>query len=438
MRRGERAGDVGGVAAQRHAVGEPERASERLDPRPRSGPSPYRSRRPGPATPALGRERLEKDVLGLRVVVERAQSRRAAVARCRPATRRSAAGRERERAVDHDRRSEDRARAARRAPRGRAPPRRGSRARRGRAGGGRRGGAGCPSPSTSGTRWSSSLASRVERRNGPVVTSSHAPCDTATWSKRRHGRRRTASICAGFASPSWTSRSSAVAFRRRQFGMGKTSHPAARSSAKRRLLPGPVEGGAPDAGARRPRAGSPCATRAPRCRPTRRRSSRRGRGSRPSAQRFYHAPRDRKLAAARPARSVPRVPDRVLAFALSRRIIMKIAVVGTGYVGLVTGTCFAESGHEVRCLDVDHAEDRDAPGRRHPDLRARPRGARPPQREGAAALLHDLLPRGDRRSRGDLHRGRYAAGRDRARRTSPTSSRRPSRPRAPSPATRSS
>jgi UDPglucose 6-dehydrogenase len=32
---------------------------------------------------------------------------------------------------------------------------------------------------------------------------------------------------------------------------------------------------------------------------------------------------------------------------------MKIAVVGTGYVGLVTGTCFAESGHEVRCLDID-------------------------------------------------------------------------------------
>ena len=32
---------------------------------------------------------------------------------------------------------------------------------------------------------------------------------------------------------------------------------------------------------------------------------------------------------------------------------MKIAVVGTGYVGLVTGTCFAESGHEVVCLDVD-------------------------------------------------------------------------------------
>jgi UDPglucose 6-dehydrogenase len=35
---------------------------------------------------------------------------------------------------------------------------------------------------------------------------------------------------------------------------------------------------------------------------------------------------------------------------------MKIAVVGTGYVGLVTGTCFAEAGHEVRCLDVDEAK----------------------------------------------------------------------------------
>lgn len=32
---------------------------------------------------------------------------------------------------------------------------------------------------------------------------------------------------------------------------------------------------------------------------------------------------------------------------------MKIAVVGTGYVGLVTGTCFAEVGHEVACIDVD-------------------------------------------------------------------------------------
>ena len=35
---------------------------------------------------------------------------------------------------------------------------------------------------------------------------------------------------------------------------------------------------------------------------------------------------------------------------------MKIAVVGTGYVGLVSGTCFAEVGHEVICVDIDEAK----------------------------------------------------------------------------------
>lgn len=32
---------------------------------------------------------------------------------------------------------------------------------------------------------------------------------------------------------------------------------------------------------------------------------------------------------------------------------MKIAVVGTGYVGLVTGTCFADSGNDVTCVDIN-------------------------------------------------------------------------------------
>ncbi len=35
---------------------------------------------------------------------------------------------------------------------------------------------------------------------------------------------------------------------------------------------------------------------------------------------------------------------------------MKIAVVGTGYVGLVTGTCFSETGNTVTCIDIDKAK----------------------------------------------------------------------------------
>jgi UDPglucose 6-dehydrogenase len=35
---------------------------------------------------------------------------------------------------------------------------------------------------------------------------------------------------------------------------------------------------------------------------------------------------------------------------------MKIAVIGTGYVGLVTGTCFADSGNDVTCVDIDQAK----------------------------------------------------------------------------------
>ncbi len=35
---------------------------------------------------------------------------------------------------------------------------------------------------------------------------------------------------------------------------------------------------------------------------------------------------------------------------------MKISIIGTGYVGLVSGVCLAEKGHDVVCVDVDHAK----------------------------------------------------------------------------------
>ena len=35
---------------------------------------------------------------------------------------------------------------------------------------------------------------------------------------------------------------------------------------------------------------------------------------------------------------------------------MRVTMIGTGYVGLVSGTCFADFGHQVTCIDKDAAK----------------------------------------------------------------------------------
>src|SRR5215218_2611417 len=35
---------------------------------------------------------------------------------------------------------------------------------------------------------------------------------------------------------------------------------------------------------------------------------------------------------------------------------MRVAMIGTGYVGLVSGACFGDFGHEVICVDKDHGK----------------------------------------------------------------------------------
>jgi UDPglucose 6-dehydrogenase len=35
---------------------------------------------------------------------------------------------------------------------------------------------------------------------------------------------------------------------------------------------------------------------------------------------------------------------------------MRVAMIGTGYVGLVSGACFADFGHDVTCVDKDTAK----------------------------------------------------------------------------------
>ena len=91
---------------------------------------------------------------------------------------------------------------------------------------------------------------------------------------------------------------------------------------------------------------------------------------------------------------------------------MRIAVVGSGYVGLVAGACFADLGHDVILVDNDQAQAGGAEQRRSPDPRkVSARTADPPSRP-AADFLRRLEGSGARQL-GHLCRRGHAAHRER-------------------------
>ena len=104
---------------------------------------------------------------------------------------------------------------------------------------------------------------------------------------------------------------------------------------------------------------------------------------------------------------------------------MKIAIVGTGYVGLVAGACFAENGNDVICVDKDAAK-----------VRVLRRGRMPIYEPGLEEMVQrntaerrlaftTVADQGRPAVLDRLHRRRHAAGRGRIGRPAARRGRRP-------------
>src|SRR5262249_24403115 len=70
---------------------------------------------------------------------------------------------------------------------------------------------------------------------------------------------------------------------------------------------------------------------------------------------------------------------------------MRVAMIGTGYVGLVSGACFADFGHDVTCVDKDHSK-----------IEALERGEMPIYEPGLDALVETNFRAGRLRFTTDL------------------------------------
>ena len=94
---------------------------------------------------------------------------------------------------------------------------------------------------------------------------------------------------------------------------------------------------------------------------------------------------------------------------------MKIAVVGTGYVGLVAGTCLAESGNDVICVDIDAEKIDMLKGGKVPIYEP---GLEEMVRRNAEEQRSEFttdLPGAVKKSAIDIYRRRHAPGTDRPR-----------------------